>query len=128
MRSRVKLPCQNSMGRRRSQQNPGREPGRTETGMYDTLISVAEQNPNVEKIDLHGEGVYEAEHAVDQFLHSSQFAGEHVVKIIYGVGTGVLARSIPAYVAKHPMVAYSRTAQGVGGEAGTVVYAVLKQS
>lgn len=79
---------------------------------HDTLIAVARQNPDTPTLDLHGQSRYEAEYAVDAFLHTSQHAGEQVVKILHGIGTGALAEFVPTYLSSHPLVAYAEQIQG----------------
>ena len=86
---------------------------------HETLIAVAKQNPDVPTLDLHGQRRYEAEYAIDAFLHTSAHAGEHVVKILHGVGTGALAEFVPNYLADHPLVGHMEQVHG------REVYAVL---
>lgn len=92
--------------------------------VFETLVSVAEMNPNIEKLDLHGMDLYDAEYEVSRFLDQQFMAGEPVVKIIFGVGRGVLAGQVPDFVKKDPHVLYSKIATQ-GFEGGTVVYAVI---
>ena len=91
----------------------------------ETLIAVAEQDPDTLELDLHGEGADNAVRAVDYFLDQSAHGGEQVVKVIYGVGTGKLAERIPKFVKSHASVEYAREAL-LSGEAGSVIYAALK--
>ena len=92
----------------------------------DLLIEVAQNNPDTPTLDLHGERTENALKAVDFFLHQSSYAGVSVIKIVYGVGTGALARSVPTYCKQHSLVARAREAL-VPGESGTAIYVVLKK-
>ncbi len=114
------------MGRRRQKLIGGDAP-RTAQSAFETLISVGALNPDTPELDLHGMSTQEAEIAVDHFLYSAQHAGEHVVKIVYGVGTGALAEAIPPFVRRHPMVEHAQSEVGGGYEAGSVLYAILTQ-
>lgn len=90
----------------------------------DRLIGIAQIAGDASMLDLHGMSLYEAEHAVDQFLHESFMAGDEVVRIVHGKGTEVLARSIPQFVKKHPLVRYAKPSLG-SFDVGAAIYAVL---
>lgn len=92
---------------------------------FEILITIAEQDLDTIALDLHGQRPENAEQEVDFFLDQSAHAGIQVVKIIYGVGTGALADSIPNFVKNHSSVEYARGAL-VSNEAGTVIYAALR--
>jgi len=86
--------------------------------LSETLLSVAQIDPSLPSLDLHGLSVHEAELEVDHFLSKMAFRKEQVVKIICGAGTGVLADAIWEFVQKHPMVQLAKSS-------GPVIFAVL---
>lgn len=95
----------------------------SEEGIFDTLIEVADQNPDTIELDLHSRDSLEAQHDIDQFIDRSYMAGDRVVKVIHGIGTGTLAKIVPEILKNNPYVAYIKT----GKRSGTAVYAVLHQ-
>jgi dsDNA-specific endonuclease/ATPase MutS2 len=92
-------------------------------GIFDTLIEVADQNPDMVELDLHSRDSLEAQHDIDLFIDKNFMAGSKVVRIIHGVGTGTLAKVVPEILKQNPHVAYLKT----GMRSGTAVYAVLHQ-
>lgn len=89
----------------------------------ETLIFGAELG-DPESVDLHGMDIFEASKAVEQFLDDAFMAGEEVVKIIHGRGSGALREAVHRILKMHPLVDYSRDAQAVHAVGG-VTYAVL---
>lgn len=71
--------------------------------LSETLLSVAQINPDLPSLDLHGLSIHEAELEVDHFLSQQLFRKEQVVKIICGAGTGALADAIWKFVQNHPL-------------------------
>lgn len=94
---------------------------------YELLLNVAEQNPETPVLDVHGDTREIAKHEVGEFLERKYNPDKNVVvKIIFGLGQGILAAEIPKFVAAHHFVAATRVASS-GYEAGAVVYAVLRK-
>jgi len=91
--------------------------------LFETLIEVAERNPDTSELDLHGMDVYEAEYAIGHFLDQEFMAGTTVVKITYGIGTGTLARELPRILKISPHVETFRT----GRANGIAAYVVLEK-
>jgi len=55
---------------------------------------------------------------VDEFLHDSFQAGYHRVRVVHGKGTGVLKLEVSRFLAGHPLVLQSRTADVYHGGGG----------
>ena len=77
--------------------------------LSETLLSVAQIDPSLPSLDLHGLSVHEAELEVDHFLSQQLYRKERVVRIICGVGTGALADAIWEFVQKHPVVEMAKS-------------------
>ncbi len=92
-------------------------------GFFETLIAVADKNPDTQELDLHRLSVAEAEREIDFFLDRQVMAGEKVVRITHGYGKGILACEVPKFLRTHPQVHYLK----VGARSGSAVYAVLHQ-
>jgi len=74
-------------------------------------------------VDVRGESREDALQAVDQFLDRAVLTGVQEVRIIHGVGEGILLRAIRDLVNADPRVSSSRPGgQGEGGVGITVVY------
>ena len=58
----------------------------------------------VASLDLHGQSVAEALSHLDQFLHQCFVAGDEVVQVIHGRGTGVLREAVHKRLAKMTIV------------------------
>ena len=56
------------------------------------------------EIDIRGTHVEEALMAVDKFVNDAILAGLREVRIIHGVGTGTLRKSVIAFLKEHPLV------------------------
>jgi DNA mismatch repair protein MutS2 len=85
-------------------------------------IHVSAEPLHTTTIDVRGEGREEALEAVDQFLDRAVLSGVQEVRIIHGVGEGILLRAIRDLVRQDPRVESSRQgAQGEGGVGVTVV-------
>ncbi|MBU0614261.1 Smr/MutS family protein [Patescibacteria group bacterium] len=94
---------------------------------WETLIQIAESDSEIYEIDVHGMHPDLAEKEVDEFLDGAHGAGQRVVKIIHGVGSGALSLSIKKLLQKHWAVLYFRDSFN-SGEGGAVKYAVLAQN
>ena len=71
--------------------------------------------------DLRGLRVDEAIARVDGLLNDAALQGVETVRIIHGKGTGVLRRSIRAYLTGHPLTESIASGEGNGGDGVTVV-------
>lgn len=63
-----------------------------------------EYKQNFEELDLHGQTLKEAEHAVEMFLFALHKQGVGSGKIITGRGGGVLYAGIKKYLEGHALV------------------------
>ena len=75
-------------------------------------------------IDLHGMDVHDATQAVEHFINQGFMAGDQVIEIIHGKGTGVLRAAVHETLKNNPLVEYFREAQSVA-KTTAVTYAVL---
>jgi len=87
----------------------------------DALMFAAEIGADVPTLDLHGYSRREAEDAVDQFLDRQFFAGEKVVKIIHGRGTGALRATVQSMLGTHAHVKTYRESDQPHQIGGTTV-------
>jgi len=76
-------------------------------------------------VDLRGKEVDEALRSLDHALDRAVLAGMHELKIIHGVGKGVLRSAVERHLREHPQVASSRAA-GVGEGGRGVTLARLR--
>ncbi|MBI5057468.1 MAG: endonuclease MutS2 [Nitrospirae bacterium] len=74
------------------------------------------------EIKVIGQRVDPALSLIERFLNDASMAGMTQVKIIHGIGTGILARAIRDYLKDHPLVeSFRKGNEDEGGEAVTVV-------
>jgi DNA mismatch repair protein MutS2 len=60
---------------------------------------------------------------IERYLNDASLAGLNQVRIIHGIGTGILASAIRDYLNEHPLVEKSRKGnEDEGGEAVTIVF------
>lgn len=90
------------------------------------LISIAEMG-GCPEIDLHGMDAVGAQLAVEGFLARSYAAGDAVVKVIHGKGTGRLQETVRELLSRHPLVAAS-SGSSSPSELGAVMYAVIARN
>ena len=57
-----------------------------------------------QELDLHGVYPPEALQQLDQFLYDTFQTQEQFIKIIYGIGSGTLKKSVLSYIGDHPLV------------------------
>lgn len=57
-----------------------------------------------QEIDLHGIYPEEALTKLDQFLYDTSQSRHQFIKIIYGIGSGTLKKSVLSYIGDHPLV------------------------
>lgn len=55
-------------------------------------------------LDLHGETVASSKVLIDAFLKEHYQNHQQLVKIVHGIGTGVLKKNIPLILKKHSLV------------------------
>lgn len=86
-------------------------------------VSVAEPDSDMNwELNVIGRNVDEATDEVSRFLDRAFLAGLPRVRIIHGVGMGVLRRSLRAYLQQQPQVAsVTEPSQNEGGAGATVV-------
>ncbi len=74
------------------------------------------------EINLIGMRVEEAESALEAFLNRASLAGLNEVRIIHGIGSGILRGAIREYLTGHPLAKNFRPGeQSEGGDGATVV-------
>jgi len=103
------------------------EPGEGDREMQkaeiDIPVHVSAEPLHTTSVDVRGQSREEALEAVDQFLDRAVLAGVQEIRIIHGVGEGILLRAIRDLVSADTRVASSRQGgQGEGGVGVTVVY------
>jgi DNA mismatch repair protein MutS2 len=85
-------------------------------------VSLAQQDTTRSEINVIGRTVEEAIDEVDQFLDRAFLAGLPRVRIVHGMGMGVLRKALRAQLERHPHVAQVIEAtQSEGGAGATVV-------
>jgi len=74
------------------------------------------------ELNVIGQRVDPALSLMERFLNDASMAGLKQVKIIHGIGTGILSRAIRDYLKGHPLVEnYRKGTEDEGGEALTIV-------
>jgi hypothetical protein len=71
----------------------------------ETAILPFEKYGAIPELDLHGFYPDQAENKVDVFLYERYKKGEDSIRIIYGLGKGVMEETVLAYLENHPLVA-----------------------
>lgn len=86
-------------------------------------VSVAEPDADMNwELKVIGRNVDEATDEVSKFLDRAFLAGLPRVRIIHGIGMGVLRRNLRQYLERHPQVAaVSEAGQNEGGAGATIV-------
>jgi DNA mismatch repair protein MutS2 len=88
-------------------------------------VTVSVTNPDAEmrsEINLIGKTVDEATDEVEKFLDRAYLAGLPRVRIVHGMGMGILRRALRGMLEQHPHVAsISEPSQAEGGAGATVV-------
>ncbi len=81
-----------------------------------------EMSSSATEINVIGRTVEEATDAVEKFLDQAFLDGVPQVRIVHGVGMGILRKSLRAYLGSHPQVEkVSEPPQNEGGAGATVV-------
>ncbi|MGC1782709.1 MAG: endonuclease MutS2 [Acidobacteriaceae bacterium] len=74
------------------------------------------------EINVIGRNVDEATDAVEKFLDQAFLEGLPQVRIVHGIGMGILRKALRAYLSKHPQVSgVSEPPQNEGGAGATLV-------
>ncbi len=86
-------------------------------------VSMADPDPKTRaEINLIGKTVDEATAEVEKFLDHAYLAGLPRIRIVHGMGMGILRRALRAMLERHPHVAsISEPGQAEGGAGATVV-------
>jgi DNA mismatch repair protein MutS2 len=86
-------------------------------------VSVAHPDPEMRsEINLIGRTVDEATDEVEKFLDKAYLAGLPRIRIVHGMGMGILRRALRSMLEGHPHVAsISEPGQAEGGAGATVV-------
>jgi DNA mismatch repair protein MutS2 len=86
-------------------------------------VTVAEPDSDMNwELKVIGRTVDEATDEVSKFLDRAFLAGLPRVRIIHGIGMGVLRRGVRAYLERHPQVSsVAEAAQNEGGAGATIV-------
>ncbi len=83
--------------------------------------TIADMNVPVE-INVIGQRVDPALSLIERYLNDASLAGMKQIKIIHGIGTGILAGAIREYLRDHPLVeSFRKGNEDEGGTAVTVV-------
>ena len=90
-----------------------------------TLFRVAEIDPSVPALDVHGMRLEEAKHEIDFFLDRVMRSGVRIGKIIHGKGEEILSRQLPDFLRKLPIIENIHIPGGTY-ETGAVIYVSLK--
>ncbi len=70
----------------------------------ETKIFVAEIRKKIPELDLHGLFPDEINNRIDLFLYENCQKQEESVKIIFGIGKGVLRKEALSFLQNHPLV------------------------
>ena len=87
-------------------------------------VEASDEPPPLEA-DLRGMDVSEALGTVDHALDRAVLTGLHEVRLIHGIGTGVLRNAVQKHLRSHPQVESQRWGEGHEGGRGVTV-AVLR--
>lgn len=81
----------------------------------------ASDEPPPLEADLRGMDVSDALAAVDRALDRAVLSGLHEVRVIHGIGTGVLRKAVQQHLKGHPQVESQRWGEGHEGGRGVTV-------
>jgi len=100
-------------------------PGSTEAAGRPTrapaaTYEAAEEAPAIE-VDVRGQEAAEALRSVDQALDRAVLSGFHELRIVHGIGRGVLQQAITRHLRTHPQVESQRFGEGREGGRGATV-------
>ena len=101
-------------------QTPATAHGRGTARRAPTEITMDTNIPN--ELKVIGQRVDPALSLIERYLNDASMAGLKQIKIIHGIGTGILAGAIREYLRDHPLVeSFRKGSEDEGGEAVTVV-------
>lgn len=86
-------------------------------------IFAAEIGAEVPEVDLHGMDRLDAERHINQTVDEAFMSGERVVRIVHGVGQGILRETARKLLDEHPLVKIWKAASGT--QRTGVTYAVI---
>ncbi|MFQ5696257.1 MAG: Smr/MutS family protein, partial [Terriglobia bacterium] len=82
----------------------------TKTGVKAGLTAETPSTQSGAELHVRGLKVEEALQVVDKFLDQAALAGQKEVRIVHGIGKGVLKKALAEYLADHPHVESTREA------------------
>jgi len=85
------------------------------------VSSSLRKNKGMAEIDLRGKTAEEAKEELLKFLDKAHLSGVSLVRIIHGIGTGVLKRVTEEVLEETPYVAFYREGTPSEGGAGVTV-------
>lgn len=86
-------------------------------GLPEQEISIASE------LNIIGQRVDPALSMIERYLNDGLLSGIRQVKIIHGIGAGILSKAVRDYAGEHPLVAKWRKGnEEEGGEAVTIIY------
>lgn len=88
-------------------------------------IFAAEIGAEVPEVDLHGMDRLDAERHISQTVDEAFMNGERVVRIVHGVGQGILREAARKLLDEHPLVETWKAASGT--QRTGVTYAVIEK-
>lgn len=89
---------------------------------HEMTAFAAELNEDVPQVDLHGQTVDQAVHALDQALNHAFMHGDEALRVLHGRGSGVLRKAVHDFLRQQTqLVAYFRDADAVGQQGGLTV-------
>lgn len=88
-------------------------------------IFAAEIGAEVPEVDLHGMDRLDAERHINQMIDDAFMAGERIVRIVHGVGQGILRETARKLLDSHPLVKTWKAASGT--QRTGVTYAVIEK-
>ncbi|HDM78520.1 MAG TPA: hypothetical protein ENG51_18965 [Deltaproteobacteria bacterium] len=100
----------------------GRGRSREEEGQAKTTFYFQGRGTVPMELHLLGKRVEEALPLIDKFLDDAYLAGFKEVRIVHGVGTGILKKAVREHLRRSPLVESFREApQEEGGSGATIV-------
>ena len=86
-------------------------------------LSIPEDYEVQSELNLIGQRVDPALSMLERYLNDGSLSGLRQVKIIHGIGAGILSKAIRDYAEEHPLVTqWRKGSEDEGGEAVTIIY------
>ena len=98
-----------------------KESGKTDRSSQKRQIVYMSHETPTSSIKLLGMRLEEALSKVENFIDSAAVSDLHELKIIHGIGTGVLMKGVRGYLENHPHVAGYRSGEQSEGGAGVTI-------